>query len=132
MGKNGRGKDFDNALTTLQTPHLYNRMTVDLNNLVVSLWKQELAYVKTTKLSCFSQLTSSGVSAKQSGYSTLYPTLFTKVIHTGNMQSESRHTVKLTVAKQKMLPYQELQCQGPGVPQLYEGKALDPQRSLLE
>ena len=46
MGKNGRGKDFDNVLTTLQTPHLYDRMTVDLNNLVVSLWKQELAYIK--------------------------------------------------------------------------------------
>ena len=50
MGKNGRGKDFDNVLTTLQTPHLYNRMTVDLNNLVVSLWKQELAYVKNNKI----------------------------------------------------------------------------------
>ena len=46
MGKNGRGKRFVNALTTLQTPHLYDRMTVDLNNLVVSLWKQELTYVK--------------------------------------------------------------------------------------
>ena len=44
MERMGRGKDFDNVLTTLQTPHLYDRMTVDLNNLVVSLWKQELAY----------------------------------------------------------------------------------------
>ena len=49
MGKNGRGKDFDNVHTTLQTPHLYNRVTVDLNNLVVSLWKQELVYVKNNK-----------------------------------------------------------------------------------
>ena len=30
----------------LQTPHLYYRVTVELNNLVVSLWKQELAYIK--------------------------------------------------------------------------------------
>ena len=49
MGKNGRGKDLDNVVTTLQTPHLYYRMTVELNNLVVSLWKQELAYVKNNK-----------------------------------------------------------------------------------
>ena len=39
-----------NILTTLQTLHLYNRMTVDLNNLVVSLWKQELAHVKNNKI----------------------------------------------------------------------------------
>ena len=63
MGKNGRGKDFDNVLTTLQTPHLYNRMAVELNNLSVSLWKQELAYVKMHN-HCSSQLTSSGVSVK--------------------------------------------------------------------
>ena len=31
------------------TPHLYYRMTVDLNNLVVSLWKQELAHVNKQK-----------------------------------------------------------------------------------
>ena len=37
-----------NILTTLQTLHLHYRMTVELNNLVVSLWKQELAYVKKT------------------------------------------------------------------------------------
>ena len=43
-GRMGTGKDFDNAFTTLQKPHLYYRMTVDLNNLVVSLWKQELTY----------------------------------------------------------------------------------------
>ena len=36
----------EKVLTTLQTPHLYNRVTVELNNLVVSLWKQELAYIK--------------------------------------------------------------------------------------
>ena len=67
MGKNGRGKDLDNVLTTLQTPHLYNRMAVELNNLVVSLWKQELAYVKNNKKMhnhCSSQLTSFGVSVK--------------------------------------------------------------------
>ena len=60
MGKNGGG----NVLTTLQTPHLYYRMTVDLNNLVVSLWKQELAHVKNNIMTGSSQLTSSGVSAK--------------------------------------------------------------------
>ena len=53
MERMGRGKDFDNVLTTLQTPHLYNRMTVDLNNLVVSLWKQELTYVKICILTIF-------------------------------------------------------------------------------
>ena len=37
-----------NILTTLQTLHLHYRMTVELNNLVVLLWKQELAHVKKT------------------------------------------------------------------------------------
>ena len=71
MGKNGERERFDNVFTTLQTPHLYNWVTVDLNNLVVLLWEQELAYVKiymskTTNMHncCSSQLTSSGVSAK--------------------------------------------------------------------
>ena len=43
MGKNG-----ERRFSPL-TPHLYNRMTVDLNNLVVLLWKQELAYTKNNK-----------------------------------------------------------------------------------
>ena len=50
MGKNGERERFDNILTTLQTPHLYYRMTVDLNNLVVLLWKQELAHVENNKI----------------------------------------------------------------------------------
>ena len=43
--------DLETASPLLQS-HLHYRMTVDLNNLVVSLWKQELAHVKkTTKYS---------------------------------------------------------------------------------
>ena len=55
-----------NILTALQTPHLHYRMTVDLNNLVVLLWKQELAHVKTQNMDnrCSSQLTSSAISTK--------------------------------------------------------------------
>ena len=58
--------DLETASPLLQS-HLHYRMTVDLNNLVVSLWKQELAHVKKQQnihTCCSSQLTSSGVSAK--------------------------------------------------------------------
>ena len=37
----------------LQTPYLYYRVTVELNNHVVSLWKQELTHVKNNKIILF-------------------------------------------------------------------------------
>ena len=67
--KRKRGEEDKHDLETASPliSHLHDRMTVDLNNLVVSLWKQELADVKKQQNMddhCFSQLTSSGVSAK--------------------------------------------------------------------
>ena len=63
-----RGEEDKHDLETAPPliSHLHNRMTVDLNNLVVSLRKQELAHVKQQNMDnrCSSQLTSSGVSAK--------------------------------------------------------------------
>ena len=46
--KRKRGEEDKHDLETASPliSHLHDRMTVDLNNLVVSLWKQELAHVK--------------------------------------------------------------------------------------